>query len=406
MMKGAKAMSMKDRFDALKYGEGLSLNHMDPVSLEITIPIDPARQALSWQGGNPYLPEGIAWPYINDEPCNFYTQIYCPDLPPGIWGGLGPKTGWLSFFCSPKNFGDVKILHTESLGSERPAPVPPNHYDGYGSARPAYNKTIGDNSNLAPKWPVTIKEIHDLDFLNPHKLPELEKIRYREQRACIGKNMKAEHYLPFNQVIFEKMISLFQTYIDEETSGETQVKFLKYKNLDWAPYYRARVDTKQAFELVKSNIENDLAIQGFNQQLAIKFLDEISHIQTTNWWPEHGKNKHASLVAASKPLHNYFEFLELYLRMSYTHDKSAIPMAYLKPWEAYWRHAVKPELGQCGGAISSFYAVEQSAIRLLELPCSTLMGWNFGHVNRFGFFITPSELEARNWDAAFGDILN
>ena len=403
----AKAISMKDSLDVLKYGKGFTLNHLDPVSLAITIPIEPRGGTLSWLGGNPYLPADIAWPHIKDEPCNFYTQIYCPDLPPGIWGGLGPKTGWLSFFCSPKNFGNVKILHTESLGSERPAPVPPNHYRGYKDARSAYNEAVGDASNLAPKWPITIKNIPGLEVLNSDMRSELKGNPYENARNFIGENIKAEHCQPFDQVTFKKMIDSFQTYIDEEASADTQVKFLSYKNLDWTPHYRARVETKQTFEAFKSNIENSFAIEGFSQALAIKYIDGLSLVPTTDWWPEHMKDHHSTLANAPTPSRDYLKFLEVYLRMSYTEDKSAIPGAYLKPWETYWGYAVESELGQCGGHIGGFqHRISESVVRLLELPCSLLMGWHFGDASTFGFFISPSDLEAGNWDAAFGDISN
>jgi len=410
MAENVKANIVERRLDVMKYGQGLTLNHVIGAQLVITIPINTDQKYSSWQGGNPYLPDDIDWPIIDDEPCNFYAQIYCPDLPDGIWGGLGPKTGWLSFFCSPRDFGKVKILHTKVLGKERCAPADPNHYRGYGDAREDYNEAVGDTSNLAPKWPIVIKPTDLSENLNSDKQVEPPKQKdnpYEVARNYIGKNLRAEHYLPFNRLVFEKMMTFFQTYIDKQTSAEAQARFLSYKNLDWTPYVRARLHTKHSFELLKSKIENSLSVNGFSRSLVINFVDGLSKIETADWWPEHMKDSHSILSLATEPVAAYRKFLEVYLRISYSRDKSAIPTTHLMPWETYWSYLVEPETGQCGGHIRTWeHRMCESYVRLLELPCSQLMGWEFGDVGAFGVFISPSDLEAGNWDAAFGDIWN
>ena len=62
-------------------------------------------------GGNPNLPDSIAWP-VNPQgiPLDFLAQIYCPDLP----GGLGlPDTGTLFFFY------DAEEMPWEGEGEEK-----------------------------------------------------------------------------------------------------------------------------------------------------------------------------------------------------------------------------------------------------------------------------------------------
>ena len=62
-------------------------------------------------GGNPNLPDSIAWP-VNPQgiPLDFLAQIYCPDLP----GGLGlPDTGTLFFFY------DAEEMPWEGEGDEK-----------------------------------------------------------------------------------------------------------------------------------------------------------------------------------------------------------------------------------------------------------------------------------------------
>ncbi len=90
----------------------------------------------SWIGGLPMLPDDVEWPRApsrlyadkGEIPLNFFAQIACADLPPELWGGLGPREGWLLFFApiygdSPRSdFADMRVLHTRELGKERPAP--------------------------------------------------------------------------------------------------------------------------------------------------------------------------------------------------------------------------------------------------------------------------------------------
>ena len=91
---------------------------------------------LSWLGGLPMLPDAVAWPRSvsseypqrGERPLHFVAQICCADLPPALWGGLGPRQGWLLLFIDPNQGAPeaadaFRILHTETLGSERPPPA-------------------------------------------------------------------------------------------------------------------------------------------------------------------------------------------------------------------------------------------------------------------------------------------
>lgn len=89
----------------------------------------------SWLGGLPMMPESVEWPrgvsYENPEagevPLHFLAQIACEDLPADLWGGLGPRTGWLLFFINPNDGtaegeGMRRVLYTTELGTERQPP--------------------------------------------------------------------------------------------------------------------------------------------------------------------------------------------------------------------------------------------------------------------------------------------
>lgn len=89
----------------------------------------------SWLGGLPMMPDGVEWPRgisgenreAGEVPLHFLAQIACEDLPAELWGGLGPRTGWLLFFINPNDCiaeeeGTRRVLYTRELGSERQPP--------------------------------------------------------------------------------------------------------------------------------------------------------------------------------------------------------------------------------------------------------------------------------------------
>lgn len=121
------------------------------------VPQIPPRDAIlrtSWIGGRPRLPDTIEWPRIDGREGDFVAQIACSDLPPALWNGLGPRTGWLAFFTNPDS-GDAAALHLASDGPPRNAPRP---------VGPAYFRPVGlDSPALAslaipalPEWPVDV----------------------------------------------------------------------------------------------------------------------------------------------------------------------------------------------------------------------------------------------------------
>ena len=76
----------------------------------------------SWIGGLPEMPPGVDWPQTDGNAALFLAQIALSDLPDDIWGGLGPKSGWLLFFLAPRDWGGLRVLHVKQRGAPRPYP--------------------------------------------------------------------------------------------------------------------------------------------------------------------------------------------------------------------------------------------------------------------------------------------
>jgi uncharacterized protein YwqG len=101
------------------------------VILRRQVPIRFGETARSWFGGLPQMPRTVAWPRAstNGAALNFIAQICCADLPKQLWGGRGPRDGWLLLFADYRQLNDsedddslVQVLHTNRLGPERSPP--------------------------------------------------------------------------------------------------------------------------------------------------------------------------------------------------------------------------------------------------------------------------------------------
>jgi len=94
-------------------------HYQNAVWLRASFPARPHGPETSWIGGNPKLPDPFRWPSRDGQPYQFLCQINCATLPKELWGGLGPRTGWLAFFSTISGRIDVKVIYAPQLGPER-----------------------------------------------------------------------------------------------------------------------------------------------------------------------------------------------------------------------------------------------------------------------------------------------
>ncbi|MEO0976323.1 MAG: DUF1963 domain-containing protein [Pseudomonadota bacterium] len=140
------------------------------VVLRRQVPIRADEKPRSWFGGLPMMPDNVPWPKSislehpqrGEIPLHFLAQISCADLPEELWGGLGPRDGWLLFFIDP-NTGDLdgrtegcRVIHTRTLGSERAAPPELGQVHDGSRAGPHYGhlEGSGDVPSAWRRWPV------------------------------------------------------------------------------------------------------------------------------------------------------------------------------------------------------------------------------------------------------------
>lgn len=76
------------------------------------------------------MPASSEWPHAKPKkPLHFIAQIDCAGLPPELWGGLGPRAGWLLLFADIEAIDEQKkrpiarVLHVPELGPEAEPPA-------------------------------------------------------------------------------------------------------------------------------------------------------------------------------------------------------------------------------------------------------------------------------------------
>ncbi|MGH0255226.1 DUF1963 domain-containing protein [Sinorhizobium meliloti] len=117
------------------------------------VPLRDVERPRSWLGGAPAMAEHIAWPQIDGRNANFLCQICCADLPSDLWGGLGPRHGWLTFFIHPTDYA-VRVLHLSEMGPWRQGSEDLG-IEGWSTSL-SLGKSQLKPINAWPRWPVDL----------------------------------------------------------------------------------------------------------------------------------------------------------------------------------------------------------------------------------------------------------
>ncbi|HEX8442888.1 MAG TPA: DUF1963 domain-containing protein [Allosphingosinicella sp.] len=142
------------------------------VVLRRQVPVRFEEPPRSWIGGRPMMPDDVVWPIaLNSEypergrcPLHFVAQIACADLPTELWGGLGPRTGWLLLFLSGEDWDvmsnkeALQVLHIAELGPEQEPPpnIGPVHNELYTGPDYKFVRSQDDVPGEWRHWPVDL----------------------------------------------------------------------------------------------------------------------------------------------------------------------------------------------------------------------------------------------------------
>ena len=136
------------------------------------IPVRFDEPPRSWLGGLPRMPAQVEWPTAattdypdrGRTPLHFVAQVACADLPRELWGGLGPRTGWLLLFLNGEDWDvmsnpdALQVLHIPELGPERQPPpgLLPVHDETYTGPDYGFVRSQADVPAVWRRWPVDI----------------------------------------------------------------------------------------------------------------------------------------------------------------------------------------------------------------------------------------------------------
>lgn len=138
------------------------------VRIEKIVPLPSTGFSGSYFGGKPTLPDDVEWPSFEGEPMLFLGQINCYELPELIWGGAGPRTGWLLFFLQ-YTVGDgghslpCKVLHVDGAGKERSVDIPNDLRDNAAWLWSWMKTHLPTTTTPFHKWPVRLIEVAETE---------------------------------------------------------------------------------------------------------------------------------------------------------------------------------------------------------------------------------------------------
>src|SRR5262249_54651580 len=125
--------------------------HRRSARLRLIVPLAAGGDYRGWLGGCPHLPDPFSWPQRDGKPLHFLGQIDCAALPRDIWGGLGPRTGWLAFFVGMAERICAEVIYAPQLGPKRAPPVQSRFY-----FLPSMLGAMPEMYDEFPQWPVEV----------------------------------------------------------------------------------------------------------------------------------------------------------------------------------------------------------------------------------------------------------
>ena len=421
----------------------------EPISVRLVPQVPVRNRALTraWIGGGARLPTGTEWPEINGSALQLLAQVECSSLPAELWGGLGPRNGWLAIFLDPKSL-EAKVLHFADAGDfRRSPPVGPDcniaGYDGNKRAEASgYTWAFS-------RWPVDIAPV-----VNGKDDPREERrSTIRHERYGRRHDLVDERCLPFDWPTAQMMVGMALAAYERSLPRERS-EFLKPEGLAKVAtaITQAQQSGASSEEIARMQVDYDdrramasrmeyLAANGSSviERLRILKADIDTLASSEAFSPEAIAPALADMQAMTwmhksvPPLYRdgrelshterLREGVEVFTLPLTTHHPSAVPSwAYdfetklldaAKPvylegpselppeltafCEAIWGDEAAAEIGGMGHVPWRYVHQfdDKAEETLIELPTCYLVGWMFGDVDNLVITIKKADL-ARN----------
>jgi hypothetical protein len=169
----------------------------------ITIPEDPSD---SWFGGSARLPADMPWPQIDGADALFLCQINCAGLPQDIWGGVGPRSGWLAFFARRTWPYVPLVLHFDGPCETRPGPSPEGA-DWFWDRR--HSKPCPE----LPRWPIAMQATNEIEP-KPRGFQKRRAPDFPDPLANEAFNLRRPEFQPLDRQTLEVLLRALRADVD------------------------------------------------------------------------------------------------------------------------------------------------------------------------------------------------
>lgn len=431
------------------------------VRLAPQIPIRDFDRPRSWLGGSPMLPADVAWPEIDGKPAYFLAQICCADLPADLWGGLGPRQGWLTFFIHPENCEMRLLLATEQGEPRQSAAMEANSWFA-----PAHGLRHGKLEAKAvhafPQWPIDIVAV-TLGGPDPRQEGRAD-ILHEQYRQ--GYDLASPAQQPFDWPSTCLMVDMGLQAIRERTKdGDSVAASARAQNLisqhqlnlekaikDGTPEDRIvelRLTLAEISEGAELSRQNIATAQDATPRLArlaehtrslastTPFSPEIiapiiAEMHAVGWVFKHvppfyrDGQKLSPQVRAKEGVHlvnhpmtthdplssfwvHEFEAIRFdWAKHAYCKAQESLPPVIRSHYERTWKDVAAHEMAGMGHVPFNYVHQfdEQTDVTLIELPTSGLMSWMFGDVDNLVVTMKKADLAAGNFTALTVQVSN
>lgn len=375
----------------------------NPPSLRLVpqVPVRGAAGAAAWFGGGAQLPEGRAWPEIDGEALQLLAQINCARLPADLWGGLGPREGWLAIFLGPQSL-KARVLFFMEAGPFQPSPailkdaniVHPGMWKSDNALRPGAIPAF-------PRWPVELTVIEDGQS-EPRSAG-----RSRGISATDYLDVTEPRYRPFDWPSAQMMMQLALDCCERSApqpeaapDPASSASLDKLRDLKAATDIMAQTVPFSA-DIVAAIIAEVRSLPAFQPRIPPK--RDLRKAPGPDGTSEPGPSfAKAPAKITFDPATDwqvpYVTHLQDRAKHIHSAEAGPIPAPLLMQCEELWRDCAAHEMGAMGhkpwGRLRNFD--EKDEVLLLELPSSQLMNWHFGNAGNL-------VLTIRKEDLALGD---